>query len=316
MDDNEIQATPSRWRRRRRIALAGIALLTAALTVNAVSVSADTETASGEQIMRLPDGDMHVVESGPANAPAVVLLHGLGGSTAWWDPIMPALRDSHVVRVDLLGHGASAKPADGYAISAQANRVGAILDQLGIRHAVIIGHSSGGYAATALAEQRRDLVTALTLIDTGPSMAAEIGEGPTGRLLFTPGIGELAWQLRTDGIIREALSSAFTRDVQVPAQIVADVRGMTYRSFTGAAAASENYLTARAIPDRLADLGVPTLVIYGSQDKRWQPTSFEDYRRVPRVRVVMLEVGHTPMFEDPDATGALLRDFIAAPAVG
>nr|CTQ91287.1 Alpha/beta hydrolase fold [Kibdelosporangium sp. MJ126-NF4] len=240
----------------------------------------------------------------------MVLVHGLAGSTAWWDPVLPALRDLHVVRVDLLGHGRSAKPADGYGIGEQARRVGAVLDQLGVRRASVVGHSTGGAVATSLAEQRRDLVAAIALIDTGPRADAFLGDSVVARLITTPVVGELIWRLRTDGTIRDALSTAFTREVRIPDQIIADIRGMTYRSLTATDEAVDAFLKQQPIPDRLADLGLPTLVIFGSQDRRWQPSSAQDYRPDPHARIEILDgVGHTPMYEAPDTTGALLHGF-------
>ncbi len=298
------------WGRRRRIVLVTVGVLAAALlAVNTLSVLTETAEASGEQIVRLPDGDVHVVQSGPPSAPAVVLLHGTAGSTGWWSPVAPALRDWHVVRVDLLGHGRSAKPAGGYRVAEQARRVGAVLDHLGVRRATVVGHSTGGMVATSLAEQRRDLVTAIALIDTGPRADAYIGDSLISRLLSVPVVGQLVWRLRTDNTIRGALGTAFTRHVRVPDQIIADVRGMTYRSFTATYQASLPFLRERPMPDRLAKLGLPVLVMFGSRDRRWQPSSAEDYRRVPQARIALLDVGHTPMFEDPDTTGALLRGF-------
>ena len=299
------------WGRRRRIVWVTVPVLAALLAVNTVSVLTQTAQASGEQIVRLSGGDIHIVQSGPPDAPAVVLVHGLAASTAWWDPVMPALRDLHVVRVDLLGHGRSAKPAGGYGIAEQARRVGAVLDHLGVRRAILVGHSTGGMVATSLAEQRRDLVTGIALIDTGPRMDAFTGDSRIGRLLPVPVGGQLIWRLRTDSTIRGALGDAFTRKVAIPDQIVADVRDMTYRSFTGAYQASQAFLKERPVPDRLAELGLPVLVIFGSQDRRWQPSSAQDYRRVPQARIEILNgVGHTPMFEDPDTTAALIRGFV------
>ena len=76
--------------------------------------------------VRLDDGDIHVVEDGTPGAPAVLLIHGTGASTAWWDPVVPPLAGAcRVIRVDLAGHGRSASPAGGYDIPAQARRVGA-----------------------------------------------------------------------------------------------------------------------------------------------------------------------------------------------
>jgi pimeloyl-ACP methyl ester carboxylesterase len=313
LDDATLRAPRRRRARgqRRQIAPVTVGVLAALLAVNALSVLDETAEASGAQIGRLVGGDMHVARSGPPSAPAVVLLHGTAGSTAWWDPVMPALRDRHVVRVDLLGHGSSAKPAGGYRVAEQARRVGAVLDHLGVRRATVVGHSTGGMVATSLAEQRRDLVTAIALIDTGPRADAYIGDSLISRLLPVPVVGQLIWRLRTDNTIRGALGTAFTREVAIPDQIIADVRGMTYRSFTVTYQASLAFVRERPVPDRLARLGLPVLVIFGSQDRRWQPSSAEDYRRVPQARIEILDVGHTPMLEDPDTTGALLRGFAA-----
>ncbi|MFJ8018525.1 alpha/beta fold hydrolase [Streptomyces sp. NPDC096339] len=296
--------------RRLRITLAAAALAAALLAWNTASVLSQTAEASGEEIVRLPGGDIHVVQDGPPGAPTVVLLHGLGGSTAWWDPVLPALRDLRVVRVDLLGHGGSAKPSRGYGIAEQARRTGTVLDRLGVRRATVVGHSTGGAVATSLAEQRRDLVAGLALIDTGPSMDAFQGDGVTGRLLTTPVVGELLWRLRTDGTIRDALGTAFTREVPVPDRFVADIRGMTYRGLTATDAASTAYLEERPVPDRLAGLDLPTLVLFGSEDRRFPASCAQEYRLVPRARIEILDgVGHTPMVEDPGTTGALLHGF-------
>src|SRR5262249_19259519 len=151
-----------------------------------------TEHTSGDpdaddRFVRLDDGDMHVVEDDKPDAPAVLLIHGTAGSTAWWDPVVPRLADAYrVIRVDLLGHGRSASPTDGYDIPTQARRVGAALDRLGAGRVAVIGHSTGGTVATALAEQRPDAVAALALIDTGPSSDAYLSQGLLPRLLLSP----------------------------------------------------------------------------------------------------------------------------------
>ncbi|MQY31305.1 alpha/beta fold hydrolase [Nocardia aurantia] len=286
-------------------------LLTAAVAFGgpAVRGAAVANADPPEQLVPLPDGHIHVVTDGPPGAPAIVLLHGLAGSTAWWDPVVPALADHHVVRIDLLGHGRSDKPDTGYGIPEQAGRVAAVLDRLGVPRAVIVGHSTGGYVATALAEQRPDLVTAIGVIDTGPRLDAFTDNGPVGDLLFIPAIGRPLWPLLPDAAIRASLGSAFTPGVPIPDRLVADVRGMTYRSLTATSTASDVYLRERPEPDRLTDLALPALLLYGTCDQRWQPASFAEYGRVPGIRIETLDCGHTPMIEEPGPTGALLRDF-------
>ena len=117
----------------------------------------------------------------------------------------------------LLGHGRSAKPTGaGYQIADQGRRVGEALDRLGVRSAVVVGHSTGGSVATALAEQRGDLVRALALVNTGPNADAFLPQGPVNQLLPMPVIGHLLWRLRTESLVRQAAATAVTRDVEIP----------------------------------------------------------------------------------------------------
>lgn len=303
-------------RRRGRAAASTILLTVAGLLLgNAALVSGQGAAATGNPALLADGGTIHVTQDGPRDAPALVLIHGLGASTRWWDRVVPALAASYrVIRVDLLGHGQSAKPdGGGYAIAQQARLVGQALDQLGVSHAIVVGHSTGGYVATALAEQRGDLVTALALIDTGPRMDAFISDGPVGNLLFVPVLGQLLWRLRTDGLIRRGLSTAFAPGFKIPQQFVDDTRGMTYHALTAASRASDDYLRQRPLPDRLERLGKPLLVIFGELDQRWRPSSAALYRAVSGARVELLPgAGHSPMVEDPSRTAALLLGFAGA----
>ena len=276
-------------------------------------MSGDPEAHDG--FVRLDDGDMHVVEDGPPDALAVLLIHGTGASTAWWDPVVPPLAGAcRVIRIDLAGHGRSASPAGGYDIAAQARRVGAALDRLGAGRVTVIGHSTGGTVATALAEQRPGTVTALALIDIGPSPDAFVAQGVLGRLLLAPLPGRLLWALRTEAMIRKAMRTAFTRPVDIPDAIIKATLGMTHRALAGTSRASDDYLRQQSLPDRLAVLGLPVLVIFGADDQRWHSSSPAAYA-VPGARVEILPgVGHTPMMEDPQTTGKLLLDFVAAAA--
>ena len=308
----EPQVGRARRRRRRIIAATILPAVAGLLLGNAAMVDRQDADATGNQTLPLDGGNIYVRQDGPRDAPALVLLHGLGGSTRWWDRVVPMLaRSYHVIRIDLLGHGRSAKPAGGgYAIPQQARRVGQALDRLGVTHAIVVGHSTGGYVATALAEQHGDLVTALALIDTGPRLDAFISNGPVGQLLFVPVVGQLLWRVRTDGLLRKSLSSAFTPRFQIPQQLVDDVRGMPYHAFTAASRASDDYLKQRPLPDRLTAVGKPLLVIFGEQEQRWRPASAALYRAVADASVELLPgVGHSPMLEDPPRTAALLLTF-------
>jgi pimeloyl-ACP methyl ester carboxylesterase len=268
------------------------------------------------RFVRLDDGDMHVVEDGEPGAPALLLIHGTVGSTAWWDPVVPAMMGAcRIIRVDLAGHGRSSSPAGGYGIPAHARRVGAALDRLGAGRVTAVGHSMGCMVATALAEQRPDKVAALALIDMGPSLDAQIPEGLLVRLLLARFPGRLLWRLRSEATIRKAMRTAFTRPIDIPGAIIEATLGMTHRALAATARGSLDYMRQQSLPDRLAALGLPVLVIFGTEDARYPSSSAAAYRAVPGARVELLPgVGHTPMLEDPQATGTLLLEFAAAAA--
>jgi pimeloyl-ACP methyl ester carboxylesterase len=198
--------------------------------------------ATEEATLPLDGGNIYVRQDGPRDAPALLLIHGSASSTRTWDPMVPLLTTSHrVIRIDLLGHGRSDKPAEGdYAIPAQGRRVAAALDRLGVRHAIVAGHSSGGYTATALAGQRPDLVTALALIDTGPSPDAFIAQEAA--------IDPAQWPHLTDAQLRQAASSAFRQGYQPPQQVLDDMRSMTYHTLTATLQASGAYIQQQPLP--------------------------------------------------------------------
>ncbi|WP_018528658.1 alpha/beta fold hydrolase [Streptomyces sp. HmicA12] len=266
-------------------------------------------TLTEDTLLSLPDGPLHVVQDGPRAAPALLLLHGSAASTTSWRALVPLLTAAHrVIRIDLRGHGRSAAPAEGgYAIAEQARTVGTALDRLGVAHAVAVGHSSGGYAATALAEVRPDLVCAVVLVNTGPSLDAFVGPDAA---TITPE----QWP-PPDELVRAFASTGFRPGFAIPQDFVDEVRAMTFDAFAASMRASLTYLGEGSLPDRLAKLGKPLQVVFGDQDRRWRPASAADYRAVPGARVDWLPgSGHTPILEDPAGTAALLLAFTAARA--
>ncbi|GAA3669758.1 alpha/beta hydrolase [Nonomuraea antimicrobica] len=258
---------------------------------------------------------MHVVHDGPREAPPLLLIHGSGASSGSWKPVVPALARHHrVIRVDLPGCGQSPPPPS-YDVPGQAGRVAALLDDLEIRPVTVVGHSSGGYAATALAEQRPDLVTSLALISTGPSMDALLPQPVLLRALLAPPLGPLLWSRRTDATTRRAISATCARPVDIPDDVIAELRGTTYRAMRSASRGNTAYLAERSVPSRLAALDVPVLVLFGTADPRWDPSSAHQYDAAPNARVELLPgVGHLPMFEAPETTGELLLGFTTTSA--
>jgi len=98
--------------------------------------------------------------------PAVVLLHGFGDTGAMWQPLAARLSGKHTVVVpDLRGMGLSSHPEGGYDKWTQAADIRAVLRQLGIDRAVIVGHDIGTMVAFAYAARYPDKTDKLVVMD-------------------------------------------------------------------------------------------------------------------------------------------------------
>jgi pimeloyl-ACP methyl ester carboxylesterase len=145
--------------------------------------------------------------------------------------MVPALAGHHhLIRVDLPGCGQS-PPAASHDVPDHAGRVAAVLDDLGVDRVTVVGHSSGGYVATALAERRPDLVRSIALISTGPRPDALLPQPLVLRVLLGPPFGPLLWSIRSDAMIRRGIEATAVRPVDIPDDMVAELRGTTYRTF-------------------------------------------------------------------------------------
>ncbi len=119
--------------RKRTIALIVLGLLAIVLAANTVLVELDTEPADEDdigRILKLPAGDIQITDDGHPDAPPIVLVHGFQASLRWWDGVTERLsREFRVIRVDLLGHGGSEKPRNGYSMEEQGDLVAQVMEQ-------------------------------------------------------------------------------------------------------------------------------------------------------------------------------------------
>src|SRR3954453_21546910 len=99
---------------------------------------------------------------------ALLLIHGMAGSSETWRAMIPQLAKKYrVVAPDLLGHGQSAKPRGDYSLGAFAAWLRDLLDELGITRATVVGQSLGGGVAMQFTYQHRDYCERLALISSG-----------------------------------------------------------------------------------------------------------------------------------------------------
>lgn len=316
-------------RRWVKIAIVIVGVLAILLAVNTIVVDRQTKgaglTVDGGRILDLPGGEAQVVSDGPlkrsrAGVP-IVLVHCFGCSLHWWDRVVPLLDRRHrVIRLDLLGFGGSQKPRGGYSMEDQGRLVALALERLGVRHAVVVGHSMGFDVTTALAEQAGGRVQRLVNIDEQPSPG--FGGLPLlAKLGFTPVIGEAMWRLTPDFAIKDGYEQAFAPGYDLGSfgdQVVDDFRAMTYTSYDHSDAEMDHYEEAKPLTARVREASLPLLVLFGAEDQLYDdPRATADaYRSVPGAEIRMIAgAGHSPEVEKPAETARLILGFASGPRI-
>jgi pimeloyl-ACP methyl ester carboxylesterase len=106
---------------------------------------------------------------GPVEGQVVLLIHGMVSDSTTWARAAAQLAElgHRVLAPDLLGHGNSDKPEDGYQLSDFADSLAALLTELEVAEATVVGHSFGGAVAMQLAYQHPELVRRLVLVSAG-----------------------------------------------------------------------------------------------------------------------------------------------------
>lgn len=293
------------------IVLAVLAALVALLAVNAAILGGETKparAAAGGKVLALPGGDLNVRDVGPRDAPAILLVHCYTCSLRYWQRLEPLLAtDRRVISVDLLGHGDSEKPADGYSMAHQADTIAQALDALGAPPVLAVGQSLGGPVSTALAERHPERVRGLVAMDS-PNRTDVASLPLTARVARMPVIGPALKRIAPDGVVRDELAKAFHDGFEVPDEFVDDVKGMTFDAFAKSSHEGADYIERRPLDDRIAATGLPVTVIFGAEDRIVDPAAADAYRDIPGARVVVLPgIGHTPQMEAPARSARLIR---------
>ncbi|HET9592580.1 MAG TPA: alpha/beta fold hydrolase [Solirubrobacterales bacterium] len=301
--------------RKWEILVAVVAALAVLLAINAWVVGAETKPAAvtvpGGRILRLPGGEMQILEKGPRHAPPIVLLHCFACSLAWWQRMIPLLdRDHRVIALDLRGFGGSEKPTSGYSMADQAAFVAEALKRLDVHRATVVGHSLGGTVATALTEVPGDYVGRLAIVDQAPDERFATAIDFAEELTTAPVIGEALWQVIPDFAVKEGLQVAFAPGFEVPEGFVDGFDQMTYTSYASDDQES-SYLGEEPLNRRIERAGVPLLAIFGAEDQIYEAEpALAVYAKVPGARTALVAgAGHSPNVEKPRRTAALIREF-------
>lgn len=241
----------------------------------------------------------------------VVFVHGFGDSGTSWMFFARSFRDGdyRIIVPDLLGFGRSARPPEAdYGYAAQATRVLKLLGQLKVGRAHLIGNSMGGGVVAQMALQQPQAVASLTLMDAAgvhykaTELDQQVLKGTNFLIPRKPEdferLLDFVMQQRpvmTRPII-EYLADRAVRDAPLHDRIFHDVL-----------LRDVGFLTLS-----LADIQVPTLILWGEKDRVLHPDNGRVFQRyIPGSRLHYFPgVGHVPMAEAPEASAQVVMQFI------
>jgi len=213
-----------------------------------------------------PKEALHVEITGAGQA--VVLVPGLLGSAYAFRDLVPMLTATgyRTIVIEPLGIGLSARPEHAnYSLSAQADRIAAVLDTLGVKNAILVGHSAGGAEAFRLAYRRPDLVGTIVTIEGGPSESAStqtfkkaMRYAPWIKILG--GVRLIRWKIH-QMLVASSGDPSWVTDAVVDGYTATAARDLdgTLKVYLAVAASHEPY----RIQPHVGEIGCPVLLMIG-----------------------------------------------------
>jgi pimeloyl-ACP methyl ester carboxylesterase len=240
----------------------------------------------------------------------VVCIHGLGGSSNNWTPVMAAFEGRRVIRIDLPGSARSPLPSQKLSIDVYVDVIASVLVELKAEQSDVVAHSMGTVVAQHLAIRHPRLVKSLALF--GPLLAPpDAGrDGMRQRAALArekgiPGVQDIA-----DAIVKGATSDE--TKAQRPVAVAMVRESVMRQSPEGYAQSCEALAGAQAA--EVEQIKVPTLLVTGDQDGVGKPEAVKAMGdRIAGSKVVVLSgCGHWTTFEKPQESAAELKSFYSA----
>jgi pimeloyl-ACP methyl ester carboxylesterase len=253
----------------------------------------------------------------------LLFVHGLAGCWQNWLENIPHFATSHrVVAVDLPGFGSSPMPPWQISIPAYGRFLRDFCERLGIGRCSLVGNSMGGFIATELAISEPERVDDLVLVSAAGITWARARREPA---VVIARMGRAAapalLRLQTSGMRRPRLRKVAFQGVFFDPNGLR--REMLWENFMPAMN-SPGYLDAMSnlwgydIRDRLGEIGVPTLIVWGRNDRVVPvPAALSYEKRIGENAelVIFDECGHVPQIERPVRFNRVVGDFLAREGV-
>ena len=256
---------------------------------------------------------MDVKPTGEANGKTVVLFHGLNFFGEYWADTIDVLTDAgfRVVVPDQIGFGRSSKPIIPYSFQKKAANTKALLEELGVQSAVILGHSMGGMLATRFAYSYPEFTDKLILVNMigkvdfrllrGWQSTDELYQAEMNRayddILQQQQNYYVKWKPEYEKYVRVHYGWLKSADWPQLAMIRALNRQMVY---------------SQPVALEFTHLQVPALILSGKKDgPDFADQARSTAERIPDAELILLdEVGHNPHLEAPDRFHRKLLEYL------
>lgn len=271
---------------------------------------ANVRTRGKEGLVNINGKELFYKVQGKQDGPAVIFIHGLGGSSASFDPLISKLGSTHALHLfDLEGHGLSPTSAlSTLSIESFTSDVEGIFNASNLQSATLIAHSMGCLVALNLAIKRPELVSKLVLMGPPPSPLPQAGsDGAYARAATVRSKGMLGV---VDTIINGATSSRTKKENPLAlAAIRLSLLGQDPEGYAKACTALAGSVSSTL---DVSQLKCRTLILTGSQDMVSPPNVCQRY--VDQIKSselkVLEDVGHWHLFEDIQNTLDLVSGFV------
>jgi pimeloyl-ACP methyl ester carboxylesterase len=281
---------------------------------------------TNERRIDTPNGRVFVREI-PGEGPPIVLMHGFPDDHRIYDKLVPLLSPRRAVAFDWIGYGQSERSdAAGFSLEEHGSELAAVLDELEITRAVLVGHDASGPDAIAFAVAHPQRVARVVLLNTifGHQSALKLPE--MIRLLADPALTPLAdamvneegqrlWLLQhtaaqwgldaldPDGLAIQSILPQFFGDADQPTALKA-IRAWTAGLFD---ALDEQDVLINS--GALSHLEVPVSIIFGEADRYLNPSLAAELAGLfkdPEFHLVQ-DASHWPQYDQPEVVADLLK---------
>jgi pimeloyl-ACP methyl ester carboxylesterase len=275
-----------------------------------LTMSNSSKTINGSGLTKINGKMINYERLGDVNKPAIVFIHGLGGSAEYWKPIISVLglASTHSLHLfDLEGHGLSpTSPLSTLSLSSFADDVRAIFEQANISSpATVIAHSLGSLIAMTFALAHPSLVKKLILL--GPPTNPLPDAGVQGSLARADLVRAKGMAAVVDAVVNAGTSEhSKTHEPNSIAMVRLSLLGQDPEGYAKACTA----LAGATVPLALEKIAAETVVVTGEEDKVSPPTMCEKLtQRIPRSKgpIVLKDTGHWHNFENLKEVAATLR---------